>query len=60
MDCVFKSQQHKSNLIETTIRLLFLFHLGNCLTDLFPYSYWIWCMCCNTLWGSWESALYPD
>jgi hypothetical protein len=28
-------------------------------SDLFPSIYWIWCMCCNTLWGPWESVLYP-
>jgi hypothetical protein len=34
MDHVFKSQWHKRNLKETVIRLLFFFHLGNCLTTI--------------------------
>jgi hypothetical protein len=30
MDCVFKSWQHKNNLKEAVLGLLFLFHLRNC------------------------------
>jgi 3-polyprenyl-4-hydroxybenzoate decarboxylase len=31
---VFKTRQHKSNLKQTVIELLVLFHLGNCLTTI--------------------------
>jgi uncharacterized membrane protein YcaP (DUF421 family) len=38
MGHVFKSQQHKSNFKETVIGLLFLSHLGNCLTTISYHS----------------------
>jgi hypothetical protein len=34
IDHVFKPWRYKSNLKETVIGLLFLFHLGNCLTTI--------------------------